>query len=172
MAQKLKVTIIGAGLAGSICGRVLREHHDVTILERFSGGHEVGAAINLSPAATRIVQSLGFDMKRAGSIEVGATRAFNKQGIMVQERDVSDTQSVYGAPWIFQHRADLWSEFLLLASAPSKDLGIEGIPANVIWGAEVTNVNVETGDVTLGDGRVIGSDLVIGEIFEPLHCPF
>jgi salicylate hydroxylase len=162
MSPSLNVTIIGAGIAGTLAARVLREKHNVTLLEKIGEGHELGAAINLGPNATRILDQYGFDRKRAGSISVGGTRTLTHEGKVIIESVLPDLKAQFGGDWIVQHRADLWNEFFTLATAPSEELGLAGQPAKIIWGAEVVDVDVESGDVKLADGRVIHSDLVIG----------
>ena len=42
----LKVTIVDGDLEGLIAARVMQEHHSVTVVEKYSGNHEVGAAHN------------------------------------------------------------------------------------------------------------------------------
>lgn len=169
MTMSLNVSIIGAGLAGLLAGRVLRDHHNVTIFERWPGGSEVGAAINLSPAAIRIVKEYGFAMAKAGSIIADTVRTFKAQGDVIQETDMSVLAAVAGEHWCFQHRADLWEEFLRLATAPGDYVGSPGRPCNVRFGCEVVNVDVESGLVELADGSSVLSDLVIG-IVNPLYA--
>lgn len=120
-AANLKITIIGGGLAGALAGRVLREHHSVTILERSSDLYEVGAAINVGPNGSQILSKFNFDTTRCGSMSVGLLRTWNKEGKLLQSDEV-DFIKDYGSPWLFQHRADLRAEFLRLGAAPSEEL--------------------------------------------------
>ncbi|KAE8417514.1 hypothetical protein BDV36DRAFT_283708 [Aspergillus pseudocaelatus] len=162
MDQPLKITIVGAGLAGLLVARVLRERHNVTLVEKFHGGHEVGAAINLGPNGVRIIEQLGFNQTRCQSVGCGETRTLNKDGKLLGAESMAHLKEIYGAEWLFQHRADLWNEFLRLAECPSADLGISGEPAKILWGQEVVSVDVESGDVFLSSGLKLESDLVVG----------
>ncbi|KAK2596296.1 hypothetical protein N8I77_013192 [Diaporthe amygdali] len=158
----LKITIIGGGIAGLFAARVLREKHRVTILERSSGGNEVGAAVTPGPNATRILDQYGWDPSRCGALVLGKTRTMDHNGNLIKETDLSGIKQAFGSDWHVVHRIDLWNELLRLATAPSEDLGIRGSPARVEWRAEVVDVDAESGDVKLGDGTVVPSDLVIG----------
>ncbi|PVH85179.1 FAD binding domain protein [Cadophora sp. DSE1049] len=156
----LRVVIIGGGIAGALTGRILREHHTVTILERSSDAYEVGAAINIGPNGARILSTLGFDKTKGGCLEVGLTRTWNKEGKLLQE-DPKDFMKEYGAPWLFQHRADLRKEFLRLATEDSEALGVNGKPAILRYNAKVVDVNVDDGVVFLESGEMIEADLVV-----------
>lgn len=158
----LNVVIVGAGLAGTLAARVLREKHNVTIYERTSTAQEAGAAINIGPNGVRILDALQFDRLRAGSISVGATRVYNKEGKLTLEKQ-TDYAAQYGADWLFHHRADLRAEFLRLATTSDENSGIPGNPAKIHWNTSVADVDVEEGRVVLASGEEVFSDLVIGE---------
>ncbi|KAH7254284.1 uncharacterized protein BKA55DRAFT_614443 [Fusarium redolens] len=128
----LDVVIIGAGLAGLLAARVLREKHNVKVYERSSSPIEVGAAINI----------------------------FTKEGhLKLDERN--NYVDKYGADWLFQHRADLRGEFLRLATEDTGISGIPGRPAEVLWDQKVINISPEEGRITLASGEQVKADLVI-----------
>jgi salicylate hydroxylase len=161
----LDVVIIGAGLAGLLAARVLREKHNVKVYERSSSPIEVGAAINVGPNGVRILDTLDFDRSRAGSLPVAATKIFTKEGhLKLDERN--NYVDKYGADWLFQHRADLRGEFLRLATEDTGISGIPGRPAEVLWGQKVINISPEEGRITLASGEQVKADLVIGKLFK------
>lgn len=162
--RPLDVIIVGAGLAGTLAARVLREKHRVRVYERSSTPVEVGAAINIGPNGVKILDTLNFDRSRAGSLSVGATKIFTKEGRLTLDNQ-HDYANIYGADWLFQHRADLRSEFLRLATEESDKSGIPGMPAEIFWDEKVVEVDAEEGRVVLASGGEIRADLIIG------NCP-
>lgn len=168
--HSLNIAIIGSGLAGCLAARILREQHTVTIYERDTAKAEAGAAINLGPNAVHILNSVGFDRRRACSIPVTRVLSYNKQGELTRE-SIHDYVQEFGADWLFHHRVDLRDELLRLATAPSEELGLSGEPAKVRYGARVVGGDVEEGRVILEDGEVVEADLVIG-LFVSFILPF
>lgn len=71
--RRLKVIICGGGIAGFATALLLREDHDVTLLESSNLNEELGAAVTFSMNATRIMRSslrrAGFDHSRARAVE-------------------------------------------------------------------------------------------------------
>lgn len=67
--ERLKVIVCGGGLAGLSVAPLLREDHDVLVLESTQSNVEMRAAITLSLNASRL---LGSSMSRAGFSHVGA----------------------------------------------------------------------------------------------------
>ncbi|KAJ5304018.1 uncharacterized protein N7443_003678 [Penicillium atrosanguineum] len=158
--QGLEVAIIGGGLAGALTARVLREAHRVTIYERAKDAGEVGAALAIGPTGVRILESLGFDQERAGSIPTGLIKLYDHKGNLGHEQYL-DTTEAYGAEHLAYHRSDLRNEFLRLATADSEQLGINGCPAKIVWGCEVTAVDAEAGTLILSTGEKIHADLIV-----------
>lgn len=160
--QPLDVAIVGGGIAGTLAARVLREKHNVTIYERSRALTEVGAAINVGPNGVQILDTLGFDRKRVGSLAVEQTKSYGVNGDLLHHLKRSYVDD-FGADWLFQHRADLRNEFVRLATDESKALGIQGEPAKMQWGVEVVGVDVEAGLLKFADGGEVKADLIIGK---------
>ncbi|KAG6353399.1 hypothetical protein INS49_007481 [Diaporthe citri] len=158
----LQISLIGAGIAGLFAARVLREKHHVTVLERSAGGNEVGAAITPGPNATRILDQYGWEPRNCGALVLEKARTLDHKGNLIQETALTGIKEAFGSDWYVVHRIDLWNELLRLATAPSVELGIDGAPATIKWRADVVDVNTDSGDVELGNGTVVPSDLVIG----------
>jgi salicylate hydroxylase len=71
--SRLHVIVCGGGIAGFATALLLREDHDVTVLESSQQNEELGAAITLSINASRLLRSsierAGFDKVKAGYVE-------------------------------------------------------------------------------------------------------
>lgn len=158
MARKLNVTIVGGGISGLLAARVLREKHNVTIVERYAGNQEFSAAITLGPTAINIIESLGFDRKRGGTMAAEKVLVWNKNLDRISENITKKYTAKLSGEFTFSYRRDVRDEFLRLATSDE----FPGGPVKVLWESNVGNVDVETGTVYLDDGRKIESDLVIG----------
>ncbi|KAH9216872.1 hypothetical protein DL95DRAFT_522348 [Leptodontidium sp. 2 PMI_412] len=157
----LDITIVGGGLGGAISARVLRTHHNVTILERTPHAVEFGAALLIGPSTMQYLDKLGLDRSKIGCVGMDFVRIWTKEEILVHDHALN-WEKDYGDKWLSNNRADLRNEFLRLATAPSSELGVEGNPAKIVFGAEVAAVDTQTGKLTLKNGDVYESDLVIG----------
>ncbi len=57
----MKIAIVGGGIGGLTAALALSQHaHDVTVLERSAGIKEIGAGVQVSPNAGRLLHSLGL----------------------------------------------------------------------------------------------------------------
>ena len=143
------VTIAGAGIGGLTAALALaRRGLSVTVLERAPALDEVGAGIQLSPNASRILIGLGLGEALAAravvpeamvvrSAATGGTLATAELGATVARR--------YGAPWWVIHRADLLA---ILAEACRAEGAI-----CLETGVTVTSLALEDGEVRLGLDR-------------------
>jgi salicylate hydroxylase len=159
----LKVIIVGSGLAGLTAARILREHHNVTVYERGDIGIATGGqGIMIAPNGINILRSLGYEPERAGAVPIRGIRFYDKQHTATDDI-VLDLESRFGAEYMSQKRSDFREELLRLATAPSDDLGIQGMPAKIVFNTSVIGLEPEKGVVTLSDLSTEKADLVIGK---------
>ena len=157
MGQIQKVAVVGAGLGGLTAAIALRQRgFDVTVYEQAEALGEIGAGIQLSPNAMRVLIALGLDQAFeaiAFEPERHVVRNWKTGGIVsaTQMRGVFRPQ--YGAGYFGAHRADFHA---LLQRA---------VPADCIrLNARVTGIT-QTPDravLAFSDGGKIESDVVIG----------
>ena len=158
----LNVIIVGGGIAGTICARVLRVHHNVTVVERSPQERTWGNGISIRPNASRILEELGFSKERAGTVVLEKFRSMDIHGRLRGEYNMIPYENATDGPFYAQQWADLWKELRRLAFAPSEELGIQGKPATLLSGVKVVAADVEKGEVTLADGRKLVGDLIVG----------
>lgn len=160
---RLRVAIVGSGIAGLAAARVLREKHDVTVYER--GGPSVstgGQGIANFPNSTHLLEGMGFDYKRVGSVEISAWTAVDKAGKLLHTLDYNFRER-YGSPLMTHMRVDVRVELLRLATAPPEELGLDAsaTPATMVWNNGAADLDAEAGRITLEDGTVVEADVII-----------
>ncbi|PVH69491.1 FAD/NAD(P)-binding domain-containing protein [Cadophora sp. DSE1049] len=173
--SRLKVLICGGGIAGFATALMLREDHDVTILERSPLNEEMGAAITLSMNATRLLKRsfsrAGFDPVKARCVEaekLNADCVFSLQeqfqelhwkdlSVLV-EFQMKTVLEKYGEPWWYFSRLDVHKE--LKRAALSED-GLGRTPFLQL-GAHVNRVDLSSKTVHLESGQSFTADVIIG----------
>ena len=115
---KLSVAIVGAGIGGLAAAACLRRVGiDVTVYEQAQRFTRVGAGIQQSPNAVRVLRRLGLE-PRLRDIAFQPAAALNRQsdtGELLWERAMgASSEARYGAPYLVLHRGDLHA---VLASA-------------------------------------------------------
>jgi 6-hydroxynicotinate 3-monooxygenase len=154
---KLSVAIVGAGIGGLAAAACLRRVDiDVTVYEQAQRFARVGAGIQQSPNAVRVLRRLGLE-PQLREIAFQPASALNRQsdtGELLWERAMgAASEERYGAPYLVLHRGDLHA---VLASA---------VPDEVIQrGRKLVGLAQHGASVRLdfADGSQAEADVVIG----------
>ena len=112
------VLIAGGGIAGMAAGfAAARAGWCATVLERAVEFSEVGAGVQLGPNVTRILSAwgLGDALAQVAAFPGGLHARSMTTGEVLATLPVKDAATIYGAPYVTIHRADLHG--LLLQAA-------------------------------------------------------
>lgn len=161
MRQVSRVMIAGAGIGGLCSALAMAEQgFRVVVCEQTKHLGEVGAGLQISPNAFKVLRKLGLEaaLRPFAFVPQQATMRNFKTGDYYLKVPLSDqVMTRYDAPYWHVHRADLHS---VLVQACLK-AGIE-----LMLGVKVTsyeeNTEVNQVSVFLDDGRVLMSDLLVG----------
>lgn len=156
----LHILIAGGGIGGltaALCA--LHFGHKVTVIERARALSEVGAGLQLSPNAMKVMARLGLtDRLRAGGFTPqGVELRMGKSGHALFHAPWGEaTEQRWGAPYLHIHRADLVTA---LAEALQSRA-----PKSVRLGQSVKVFSqTESGvSVTLESGETLSGDILIG----------
>ena len=154
-----RIVIVGAGIGGLAASLALAKRGvEALVLEQAPRIEAVGAGIQLSPNATRILHwfGLGEEMAAWGVEPDGLAIRSHEGEILVEAPLGRAARETFGYPYYHAHRADLLGG--LLKRQP---------PGRVRLGARV--VAMEAGRLTLAGGETVEADIVIGA--DGIHSP-
>ncbi|KAJ5799241.1 FAD binding domain protein [Penicillium psychrosexuale] len=154
---QLHLVIIGAGLAGLAASIATSlEGHCVTVLEKVPQLQEVGAGLQVTPNATRLLKRWGlFDelQRRAAAPSSLTVRRYDGSLVLAQEQRFQEKiQNDYDAPFWDLHRADLQTALVGRAI----ELGVE-----IRLDSEVVDIDFSTATVTLKGGELVCGDILL-----------
>lgn len=122
----MKIAIIGGGIGGlSAALHLLKAGLDVHVYEQSPRIGEIGAGIQISPNASRLLVRMGLKpaMDRVGVRPVAVHQRRWDDGRMLQKAPLGpEVEKTFGAPYYHFHRADL-AEFLS-AAVPAERLHV------------------------------------------------
>ncbi|OTB06016.1 hypothetical protein M426DRAFT_10152 [Hypoxylon sp. CI-4A] len=154
---QLDVVVIGAGISGLAAAiETALSGHRVTIFETADGLHEIGAGLQVTPNATKILQRWGLQdslWESAAKPSSISFRRYSGEELLVEEKDWDKTtQAKYGAPFVELHRIDFQTALYTRA----KELGVQ-----FRFGTRIRQVDFETGEVTSHSNEKARGDLII-----------
>jgi salicylate hydroxylase len=109
--SNLRVIIVGGGIGGCAAALALRRAGcRVDVYEQASEKAEVGAGIQISPNASRLLQryDLGAELESVAIRPVATEVRRWQDGKVISREDLGESvAAAYGAPYYHIHRADL-----------------------------------------------------------------
>jgi len=153
----MRVIVVGAGIGGLTAALTLiRAGLDVEVFEQASELHEIGAGIQISPNATRILFRLGLSeaLERIGVRPLTFEFLRWDDGRVLMQSPLGDEcVRLFGAPYYHFHRADLLA--VLAAAVPSKRIHL----GHRCVGVAERHDRVEA---RFHDGSIAEADAIIG----------
>jgi salicylate hydroxylase len=153
----MRIAIVGGGIGGAAAAlMLLRSGFDVQVYEQAPESREVGAGVQISPNATRILLRLGLGsaLARVG-VRPGEFQ-FNRwdNGNVLASRKLGlDAEAEFGAPYYTVHRADLLKTI------------VDAIPPGIINFSHQLTELIESDDsieLIWANGGRTKADIVIG----------
>jgi salicylate hydroxylase/6-hydroxynicotinate 3-monooxygenase len=157
----LRIAIIGAGMGGLAAAAILRRHgHSVTVYEQASRFARVGAGIQQSANALRVLRSLGLEdaMRRVAFRPLSWTNREWDSGELKHELLLGDAfEDRYGAPYLLLHRGDLHQ--ILASVVPESSIRLNHRLVGLEQGPSGVTLRFDTGQA---GGLAVEADLVVG----------
>ena len=156
-STSLSVAIVGGGIGGLAAAVLLtQDGHRVRVFEQTSRFARVGAGIQMTPNAMKVLRRIGAEpalRKIAFQSPAGISREWDSGNISNELKIGAEIEERFGAPYLFMHRADLHAAIL------------NALPSGI---AELNRklVGIETSSrgtlLAFDDGESVSADVVIG----------
>jgi salicylate hydroxylase/6-hydroxynicotinate 3-monooxygenase len=154
MKKELSVAVVGAGMGGQAVAATLRRvGFGVQVYEQAPRFARIGAGIQMMPNSMKVLRGIGIE-DRLRSVAFAPCSHLNRDGYSGElTRELPVPESLYNAPYLCMHRADLHDA---LASA---------VPSEIVHlGKKLVALDQGGGQVTLRfeDGTTASADAVVG----------
>jgi salicylate hydroxylase len=159
--QISRVLIAGAGIGGLSSALALaKQGIKVIVCEQASSLGEVGAGLQISPNAMKVLRKLGLEAKLRPFVFVpqhATIRDFKTGDYYLKVPLGEHASSRYSAPYWHLHRADLHSVLVQACLEAGVELLLNATVTHYAKNTELNQVNL-----FLKDGRILSADLLIG----------
>src|SRR5262245_1523481 len=153
-AKKLRIAIVGAGIGGLATAAALRRFGmDVQVYEQATRFARIGAGIQMMPNSMKVLRKIGIETRlRATSFAPRShlNRVWNTGEVT---RELPMPESLYGAPYLCLHRADLHTALLSVVPAERIHLDKKLVGLDQIG---------DGASLTFADGSRVHADAVVG----------
>jgi salicylate hydroxylase len=155
--KQMRVIIIGAGIGGLAAALTLRRAGiEVEVFEQAAALREIGAGIQISPNASRILARLGLanPMREYGVRPLAAQiRRWDDGRIITRQLLRDECERVFGAPYYHFHRAEFLD--ILAAALPVHVIHLDHRCIDIKQSSDQVEVKFH-------DGLTSEADLVVG----------
>src|SRR4030081_1806154 len=111
MSAKPSIAIIGAGIGGlALAGLLSRQGANVKVYEQAKEFQRIGAGIQMSPNAMRVLRALGLEpllRRQAFEPRAWTARVWDTGEYLSELTFGAEAEKQYGAPYLLMHRGDL-----------------------------------------------------------------
>ena len=152
--KKLLVAVVGAGMGGlAVAATLRRVGIDVQVYEQATRFARIGAGIQMMPNSMKVLRGIGIE-GRLRKTSFAPYSHLNRDGYTGEiTRELPMPESLYNAPYLCMHRADLHDALAL------------AVPTEIVHlGKKLVSFDQAGGQVTLHfeDGTSAKADAVVG----------